>query len=142
MHFAAFVVLYLFFSILDLQKFMYSFMDTLTDLRRGSMLNQWFQTGQSWCHFPQSCWTKTSTTKSFTNYQVLKTMKEFWFFKNHRYFFKKMIIGVMEYLLIWVQSLHQSFIILAHPPHDTVIRCLCWCFLVYYFCHTPYRHLV
>lgn len=120
----------LLFSILDLQRYMYSYIGTLTDLHRGSMWNQWFQTGQSWCHFPQSCWTKTSTTETFTKYRVLKTMYKFWFLKPQ--------LNIYWYELIIALKLYH----LVYPPHNTVISCLSWCFLVYYFCHTPNKHLV
>lgn len=83
----------LLFYILDLQRYMYSYMGTLTDLHRGSMWNQWFQTGQSWCHFPQSCWTKTSTTETFTKYLVLKNNVQILVFKT-----------TVKYLLVWVNN--------------------------------------
>lgn len=72
---------------------MYSYIGTLTDLHRGSMWNQWFQTGQSWCHFPQSCWTKTSTTETFTKYLVLKNNVQILVFKT-----------TVKYLLVWVNN--------------------------------------
>lgn len=120
----------LLFYILDLQRYMYSYMGTLTDLHRGSMWNQWFQTGQSWCHFPQSCWTKTSTTETFTKYLVLKNNVQIWFLKPQ--------LNIYWYELIIALKLYH----LVYPPHNTVISCLSWCFLVYYFCHTPNKHLV
>lgn len=120
----------LLFYILDLQRYMYSYMGTLTDLHRGSMWNQWFQTGQSWCHFPQSCWTKTSTTETFTKYRALKNNVQILVFKT-----------TVKYLLVWVNNCTKLYH-LVYPPHNTVISCLSWCFLVYYFCHTPYKHLV
>lgn len=71
----------------------YRYMGTLTDLHRGSMWNQWFQTGQSWCHFPQSCWTKTSTTETFTKHRVLKNNVQILVFKT-----------TVKYLLVWVNN--------------------------------------
>lgn len=131
----------LLFYILDLQRYMYSYMGTLTDLHRGSMWNQWFQTGQSWCHFPQSCWTKTSTTETFTKYRVLKNNVQILVFKITVFFLRKwqlMSWNIYWYELIIALKLYH----LVYPPHNTVISCLSWCFLVYNFCHTPYKHLV
>lgn len=79
--------------------------------------------------------------KLLLNIGYQKTMYKFWFLKSQLFFLRKwqlMSWNIYWYELIIALKLYH----LVYPPHNTVISFLSWCFLVFYFCHTPYKHLV